>query len=42
MWNEKNCPVCDAENSIETWKQKLEGNKIHYYFKCNKCKREWH
>ena len=36
------CPVCRERNSVNVWRQRVEGNKVHYYFKCDKCKREWH
>lgn len=43
FWDKISCPVCNEEGSVVVWRQQLGGeNKIHYYFKCNKCKREWH
>ncbi len=43
-WNaEIDCPICKKHGSITTWERKESGqNLINYFFKCNKCKREWH
>lgn len=38
-----NCPICDEWDAIEVWVIKVPGeNKKTYYFRCIKCKREWH
>lgn len=36
------CPICQESNAIEPWREQCGENKVHHYFKCKKCKREWH
>lgn len=40
--NEIDCPICDERDAVTIWERKCDGNKKHYFFKCDKCKREWH
>lgn len=41
--NEIDCPICKEDDGVVVWENKVNGeNKIHYFFKCSKCKREWH
>ena len=38
----EDCPICQERNSVKCWRKESEDNKVHYFFKCDKCKREWH
>ncbi len=40
---EIDCPICEEHRAVSIWRKTIEGeNRIYYFFKCNKCKREWH
>ncbi len=43
FYEQIDCPICNEHGAVTIWERKIGGeNKIHYFFKCSKCKREWH